>query len=456
MRYMVLIFLAISVQAKQLAGELIYQIGDSHQPTGQSHFKLSLHTGAGDIPLIASEQFLFGAPLVEWSNQKVLVTFKNESIRYDQKNPIQSIQLLSNKSITAVTGSQPWVSILCKFNDINAEPKNLSYFQDMYADLPSGLDHYWQEVSYDNINIAGSTAVDWVDLPQPQTHYISEPGSNDDANLNALFDDCTDAADPFVDFASGANGEPFVGINLMFNDVLDCCAWGGARNKSLDGLQKTWRTTWNPPWSYGNIGVIAHEMGHGFGLPHSNNSDQDSSPYDNPWDVMSSATAYGVNDQIYGWMGKHIGMEFKHNLGWVEDMDGFEAQPDSDDQFLLVFSNQQLPPIGHKFIRIPLIDGTSYMIESRQQSGSYESNLAGTAVIIHHVDYNRSQPPWIVDSDIPVADFSDTEGVMWKTGEIFMDDRDGYQLQIISQQPNGFMVRIIGSELDLIFRDSFD
>ena len=63
------------------------------------------------------------------------------------------------------------------------------------------------------------------------------------------------------------------GINMMFNSNFDNgYAWGGARYMTLDGETKLWRTTWEPPWAYHSISVIAHEMGHGFGLPHSDRS----------------------------------------------------------------------------------------------------------------------------------------------------------------------------------------
>ena len=61
----------------------------------------------------------------------------------------------------------------------------------------------------------------------------------------------------------------FVGINLMFNDDLDGFAWGGSFTLLRDGVTRTYRMTWVPPWGYENQGPIAHEMGHGFGLPHS-------------------------------------------------------------------------------------------------------------------------------------------------------------------------------------------
>jgi len=38
--------------------------------------------------------------------------------------------------------NQPYVSILCKFSDVAVEPKNLAFFQGMYASTFPGLDHY--------------------------------------------------------------------------------------------------------------------------------------------------------------------------------------------------------------------------------------------------------------------------------------------------------------------------
>ena len=43
--------------------------------------------------------------------------------------------------------------------------------------------------------------------------------------------------------------------------------------------------TWLPPWGYESQGPVAHEMGHGFGLPHS--SGPYNATYDSRWDVMS-------------------------------------------------------------------------------------------------------------------------------------------------------------------------
>ncbi|HEX2121217.1 MAG TPA: hypothetical protein VHL59_06195, partial [Thermoanaerobaculia bacterium] len=55
-----------------------------------------------------------------------------------------------------VAGPQPWISILCKFSDVAAEPRAPSYFTQMYASSHPGLDHYWREQSAGAIDLAGS------------------------------------------------------------------------------------------------------------------------------------------------------------------------------------------------------------------------------------------------------------------------------------------------------------
>ena len=34
-----------------------------------------------------------------------------------------------------------------------------------------GLDHYWREVSYNQMNVTGSNVVGWYTLPQPMSYY---------------------------------------------------------------------------------------------------------------------------------------------------------------------------------------------------------------------------------------------------------------------------------------------
>jgi M6 family metalloprotease-like protein len=362
------------------------------------------------------------------------------------------VRLGSRAGERALTGAQPWVSLMCKFSGTSAEPRSLGYFISMFDNTPGRLDHYWREVSYDNITVAGSTAVGWVTLPKTRTDY-----ANNNWNLSELFDDCTAAADHLVDFSDAGGGSSFVGINLMFNDNLDGYAWGGSRWATLDGVSKSWRTTWEPPWGYQNVCVMAHEMGHGFGLPHSNNWDGDSSPYDNVWDVMSDTWSYAASDATYGTIGKHtIGYHKYDRMGWIPSAKVYQPAPDSaawveiDDLALASVAN-------YRMAKLP-IPGTDdhYTVEVRGKTGHYDARLPSKAVIIHHVDTARREDAWAVDIAVPPGNNSAGEGTMWRVGETFEDPGAQIAVLVDSQTANGFRLRILYGDASDIFGDGFE
>ena len=414
---------------------------------GSAHHRFLFTEDSGatyELPI--DEATLVAAGGVERLNgQRVEVVFREGAATNLplQVTAIRVPELPVSAVTAAVTGSQPWISVLCKFPDIATEPKDLNYFLGMYDNSPGRLDHYWREVSYDTIDIVGSTAVNWVTLPNPRSFYVPTPGSGTGANLSALFDDCTAAADPLIDFSNGTDG--FKGINLMFNDVLDCCAWGGGRFATLDGVTKVWRVTWEPPWGYANAGVMGHEMGHGFGLPHSNNSDNDTNPYDSPWDVMSHIWSYGESDPVYGTVGKHTISYHKDRLGWISPGEIFEVSENGS--FTITIDQLALDSTSnYRMARIPIDDNRYYTVEVRDLYGDYDGALPGKAVIIHSVNPSRAEPAWVVDADEPPANYADTEGVMWKLGEVFAPTasagENSVSVSVDTMTQDGFVVTV--------------
>lgn len=347
-----------------------------------------------------------------------------------------------------VTGSHPWVSLMLKFSDVASEPEDLAFFSGMYDNSAGRLDHHWREQSYGKANIQGSTAHGWRSLPQNHTYYVPTPGSGTGADLDGLFDDGIDVFDPFVDFTNGGTGG-YSGINLMFNERLDCCAWGGGKWATIDGVSKVWRVTWEPPWGWADAGVIAHEMGHGFGLPHSNNWDNDTNPYDNRWDVMSAAQSRTVVDPTYGRLGKHTCGYHKDELGWFDPDEVLRI--DSDGTYSVTVDHLALADTENlRYVTVEVSQSPQvfYAIECRKRAGNYDANLAGDCILIYEVMPSRGEPAWAVDAALPPADFNDNEGTMWKVGETFQDATHGISITVDSATTDGFNITVQVGDCD--------
>ena len=357
---------------------------------------------------------------------------------------VQSIQLTAPETLNAlqapaaVTGPQPWVTILCRFADeagITPEPK--SWFETLLlgsASAPS-LGHYWHEVSYGNVTLTGSMVVGWYTLPQPRSYYVYGNPAQLDPQRAAT--DCTGVAAADVYFPS------FVGVNLAFNDDLGCCAYGGSWTLSLDGQVRTYRITWLPPWGYQNQGPIAHEMGHGFGLPHS--SGPYNQTYDSAWDVMSGlwldCPPYDPN---YGCVGTHTISYHKDILGWIPAAQKYIAAPGTSQTITLERLGQ--PTTGNYLMaQIPIGGSTTnfYTVEVRRFVG-YDATLPGEAVVMHNVDTTRSdRDAQVVDPD-GNGDPNDA-GAMWLPGETFFDSPNGISMAVVGQTATGFQVTLTNS-----------
>ncbi len=344
----------------------------------------------------------------------------------------------------ALIGSQTWVSIMCNFPDRPASTKPLSYFTNMYASTKPGLDHYWREVSYDNINVLGSTAAGWFTLPQPRSYYV--PGGNLDFGRAA--EDCTALADSLIYFP------PFVGINLMFNDIFDSAnnyAWGGSWYLNRDGVGKSYRMTWEPPWGYQSITVMSHEMGHGFGLPHT--AYDNSYSYNNQWDVMSDTWSNCGNstDATYGCMGQHVIAKHKDYLAWFLPAQRFIADKGT---YRILTLEQLALPTTPNLLEIKLLIGGStthfYTLEARRKVG-YDVKLPLEGVIIHETNPAWSIQTHIIDpTGLPTGD----AGAVWVPGETFVDAPNGISVTVLSATGSGWVVRVSNAVAGLSFMPS--
>ncbi|MEJ5224639.1 MAG: S-layer homology domain-containing protein, partial [Anaerolineales bacterium] len=216
---------------------------------------------------------------------------------------------------------------------------------------------------------------------------------------------------------------------------LDGYAWGGYRWLTLDGVYGRWNLTWEPPWAYSDITIVAHEMGHGFGLPHS--SGMYGAVYDNVWDVMSDADANcaKATHVTYGCLGQHTIAYHKDMLGWIPPAYKYTVP------YTTGASTPQTTSNLHLMAQIPVLGSSTrfYTLEARNFYG-YDVKLPGKAVIIHEVLTTRAEPAKVVDVDLN-GNTGDA-GAMWVVGETFQDSANQVSVAVLAASGDNFQVRV--------------
>ncbi|MEP6764848.1 MAG: hypothetical protein ABJB66_11080 [Gemmatimonadaceae bacterium] len=328
-------------------------------------------------------------------------------------------------------GSKPFITILCKFADVSGEPIAPSNITTLIngSSYPS-IDHYYRELSNNQIDLNGSNVVGWFTLPQPRSYYVSSS-----LNFSALTNDCTAAADASVDFST------YYGINMQFNEDLDGSAWGGTRYIAIDGAARFFGVTWMPLWATqaSKYGVYAHEMGHAFGWPHS--SGPYSSTYDSKWDVMSNSyLLYYAPFATY--IAGHTIVRNKDAAGWIPAARKITVGSGIVQDISLDAHEFPATSTGTLMVQVP-ISGTSdyYTVESRLQAG-YDTPIPASAVIIHKITGGYAR---VVDPDNN-GDPNDA-GAEWISGETFTDLTNNIFVTIKSKTATGWNINVANGSL---------
>ena len=342
------------------------------------------------------------------------------------------------ESDSHVRGSQAWVTILCRFADsTDITPHPASHYERMMGSSYPGLAHYWREVSYRNIPaLSGSIVVGWYNLPRPRSYYVydTDGDGEDDFDQIRLAEDCIAGGDADVFFPD------FWGINLIFNGDLVVGGFGGPSFRMLDGQQRFWGVTaisgqHDDATQY----IVAHEMGHALGLPHSSGSYDET--YDSDWDVMSGGGSCRFPDPEYGCVAAHPIAYHKDFLGWIPADRKYVARPNTT-RTITLERLAQPGAEGYLMAQIPIGRSRTdfYTVEARLFAG-YDDEIPNEAIVIHRVDTTREDRlAQVVDVDNN-GDTNDA-GAMWTVGEIFTDTENDLQVSIDTAYETGYRVTI--------------
>jgi hypothetical protein len=267
-----------------------------------------------------------------------------------------------------------------QFNDVPGVPQTPDYYKDLFTrNGTGGLCDYWRAVSCNALDLTSSRVFGWFTMSHTSSEVsqLRFPGDR-----STLVQWGLDTA-----VAHGVNLAAFRSVLIVQNFGVD---HGAAGNGILIVHQ-------NPTLC--EFGFIAHEMGHGFGLPHSNAADPDM-VYGDGWDLMSFATTtFQFPIQFRGTQGDAtVGLNARNvealnavpvGRAWVPAVADFSAP--------IVLDALNQSPIGNHGLLVakipanatqpPGANGSSYTVEFRRRAG-WDRSIPEDAVLIHEVRSN--------------------------------------------------------------------
>jgi hypothetical protein len=205
---------------------------------------------------------------------------------------------------------------------------------------------------------------------------------------------------------------------------------------NLDGERRRFRVTWLCPGVSASHQIVAHEMGHSFGLTHSENAE--GNEYGNTWDVMSIA-GYCAPDSAFGYLAQEPIAVNKDLLGWIPAPRKFFS-PGGESRTIVLNAPEEGDD-GYLIAEIPLGRGRMYTVEARLRAG-FDHALPASGVLIHEVDFRRANKAQLVSpSGAAIGDVAGLFGG-WSVGSVFRDEASGVSVSIDRAVADGFIVTI--------------
>ena len=319
----------------------------------------------------------------------------------------------------ALTGSKPYIVILCKYPDQPVTVENNAY----YRTVMDSVSAFWAENSYGALTLAGTQVTPtcpeagcdaWHDLPQNLAAYKDAGGGLDAVKFT---DDCLGTVDAEVDF------NQYYGAVMIPNVVVGS---NFAADVATLNIPRDGRTTMPLAWmSSHGFHEIAHEVGHTLGLPHLGPYPAGCIAEGYVWDVMASQP-------------RHTNVFHKDWLGWIPAARRW--QPTVAGTTTIHLERTALPPNNpgtYLMAKLPIasLPGTFWAVEARRQAG-FDSDLPGEGVRIYHADPSRGELSWAADPDGD-TDVNEADSI-FVPGETFRDPYSNTRVTVLAQNADGY------------------
>jgi M6 family metalloprotease-like protein len=343
------------------------------------------------------------------------------------------------EAATQVHGSTRWAVLLCKFSDDNTEPHAQQFYRDFFSETGAGqggLYDYWKTVSYGNIDLSGSSVFGWYTLPYTAAELNNLGGPQPGGRAQKI-QACVDTAMNDPAFPAWTIFSSYYGIAVMWNNPGQ--TWGGQQTIAMHG----WGFNGSLyGWGWRTMGAVAlnadawqlapaaHEVGHGYGLPHS--FAEPNAEYGDRWDIMSWARVFWYNTSPWGASGPSLSAAYRSQLGWIPANRTYTYPGGAVSQSLRLTPVNQPNGTDYMMAQVPIDATTMWIVEQRQKSG-YDRGIPRTVVQVRilHTDTGRS-----------FLETSDQGSQEFLVNSSFTNTTLGLQMQVADLQESSALIRI--------------
>jgi hypothetical protein len=278
--------------------------------------------------------------------------------------------------VSTTQAETPWAVLLCTFNDDATLPFTRRFYENLLTNAGTGYNNmvdYYRQYSHGNIDLGGSRVFGWLTLPESLAEARTKP------RVHLLDLARQIAGDQGIDLA------PFWGLLVCINVGYETFGVQDGRAAVADAFGM-------------HPGVLAQEMGHGYGLDHSR-IEGSMDDYRDPWDVMSALSTWRTVDQQFGQIGPGLNAANMDGRGWLDPARVW-SQSGYFDQSIQLRPHHRRDLDGVLVARV-----ARYFVEFRIREG-WDAGVPHAAVLIHRLEGNRSylMPGTAGNADLQLGD----------------------------------------------------